>query len=185
MRVIDLSRSIHSGMSVYPGDPDVDLELVHTYETHGWLLRRVSFGTHTGTHIDAPVHMHGDGRTLSDIPLERFIVPACRAHAGGDYPEGIGLLFLGRVTHAEFPRIAAAAPPIVGGELDEHLERALLQQGIVTCTDLVNLDQLPTDTQFTFIALPLRLADADGSPVRAVAVVDDHDTSLLQEAQHF
>ena len=173
MRIIDLSRPIQSGMPVYPGDPEVKLEVVHDYETHGWLLRSLSLGTHSGTHVDAPAHMHREGATLSNIPLERFIGPACLTQVTADYPCGIGLLFSEQVTHAEFPRIAAAGPPIVGGELDEELERALLGRGIITCTDLVNLDKLPRDARFTFIALPFPLVEGDGSPVRAVAVIDD------------
>ena len=29
-------------------------------------------GSHTGTHVDAFSHMHKDGETLEEIPLERF-----------------------------------------------------------------------------------------------------------------
>lgn len=32
-------------------------------------------GTHVGTHIDAPFHMLGNGKTLGEFPIEHFIGP--------------------------------------------------------------------------------------------------------------
>lgn len=51
------------------------------------------------------------------------------------------------------------------------MERALLAQGIVTYSGLVNLDRLPRGLVFTFIGLPLNILAGDGSPVRAVALL--------------
>jgi arylformamidase len=50
--------------------------------------------------------------------------------------------------------------------------RALLQKGteIVIVEGLANLDRVPA--RFTFIGFPLKLAGRDGSPIRAVAVVE-------------
>jgi len=72
MRVIDLSMPITDGMPVYPGDPEVKVKVAHTYETHSWELRQLSMGSHTGTHVDAPSHMHPGAATLDELPLERF-----------------------------------------------------------------------------------------------------------------
>jgi kynurenine formamidase len=49
------------------------------------------------------------------------------------------------------------------------VHQALLRAEIVIVEGLTNLDALSTD-QVTFIALPLKLKDGDGSPVRAVAI---------------
>jgi kynurenine formamidase len=49
---------------------------------------------------------------------------------------------------------------------------SLCKAGIVIVEGLINLDQLVGKT-FTFIALPLRMKDASGSPVRAIAMIDD------------
>ncbi|MFW6387672.1 MAG: cyclase family protein [bacterium] len=177
MHIIDLSRPIHSGMEVYPGDPEVTVETVHTYESHGWLLRRLTLGAHTGTHMDAPSHMHPRGRTLSHLPAEQCMGPALCNHAGTEplYPHGVGLLFARTVRNDELTRIIAARPPFVGGELDEAAERALLKEEIVTYTGLVNLELLPKGRQFTFIGLPLPIVDGEASPVRAVAIIESSD----------
>lgn len=57
--------------------------------------------------------------------------------------------------------------------MSEALERALLGTGIITYTDLVNLDQIPLGEPFTFYGLPLKLKEGDGSPVRAIAVLEE------------
>ena len=49
-------------------------------------------------------------------------------------------------------------------ELDVDLERKLLQSGILTITDLVNMDKLPEDKEFMFYGVPLKIKDGDGSP---------------------
>jgi arylformamidase len=71
---IDISMPIQEDMVVFPGDPGFrrvpilsqakgDLANVYTYE----------MSSHTGTHIDFPRHFISNGRSLKDIPLERFI----------------------------------------------------------------------------------------------------------------
>lgn len=51
------------------------------------------------------------------------------------------------------------------------VHETLFGAGIVILEELVNLAQLP-DQPFLLIALPLRLKGLDGSPLRAVAIVD-------------
>lgn len=173
MRVIDLSLPITDGMPVYPGDPKVTVKVVHTYESHSWELRQLSLGSHTGTHVDAPSHMHHGAATLDELPLERFF-GASRVVRLEDpvWPEGRGLFFAESAGVECLERLAALRPPFVGGELSEQLERGLLGFGIVTYTGLQGLDRLPGGEDFMFYGFPLRIFGGDGSPVRAVAVVN-------------
>jgi len=173
MRIIDLSQSIHTGMPVYPGDPKVSVEVDHTHEQQGWELRKISMSTHTGTHVDACSHMHIGRQSIDQIPLDRFFGKAIVVAPGAAYPIGVGLFFLNEAGIELADEILEAAPPFVGGYLTQELERRLLQQGIVTYTDLVNLDQLPPGRPFTFYGFPLKIKDGDGSPVRAVAILED------------
>ena len=58
MTVIDLSHPITSGFPVYfPWHPKTEVEKTATYEEHRCEVRRLSIGTHSGTHIDAPSHV--------------------------------------------------------------------------------------------------------------------------------
>lgn len=173
MKWIDLSLPIYNGMPVYPGDPEVTVEVAHTHEERSWELRRLSLGTHTGTHVDAPSHMHAGAASLDELPPERFCGPSRLVRLSDEWPSGIGLFFAESVGADSFERIAAANPPFVGGELSEELERALLGRGIPTYTDLYRLDRIPLGKDFMFYGFPLRIAGGDGSPVRAVAMLEE------------
>ncbi|WP_254611185.1 hypothetical protein [Paenibacillus sp. JMULE4] len=72
----------------------------------------------------------------------------------------------------QFERIKQANPPFVGGNLTEAVERNLLAIGILTYTNLVNLELLPYGRSFMFYGFPLKIRHGDGSPVRAVAILD-------------
>lgn len=167
-------------MSVYPGDPEVRVKIAHTYESHTWELRHLSMGSHSGTHVDAPSHMHAGGATLDELPLERFF-GASRIVRVGDsaWPEARGLFFFESAGLECFDRLAILRPPFVGGELTEELERALLGINIITYTGLQGLNRLPADTDFIFYGFPLRIAGGDGSPVRAVAVIEAEEKEEL------
>lgn len=56
---------------------------------------------------------------------------------------------------------------------DENLtlHRVVLSQDMVIIENLVNLDKIKADT-FLFCALPLKYKNADGAPIRAVAIVE-------------
>lgn len=75
-RIIDLTMPIRPGMAVYPGDPEVLFEPVTRLEADPFNLTRISFGTHTGTHLDAPWHFMAGGETVDRIDLRKCIGPA-------------------------------------------------------------------------------------------------------------
>ena len=61
--------------------------------------------------------------------------------------------------------------PIADGNLTLH-RQLLSTNKTVIIENLCNLDKLPRGL-FTFCALPLRYENADGSPIRAVAILED------------
>jgi len=73
MKLFDISIPIHEGMITYPGNPDVKITK-HRGATS--VHSELSFGSHTGTHVDAPSHVFERGKTLSDISLPVFFGPA-------------------------------------------------------------------------------------------------------------
>ena len=70
---IDLSVALNAQTPVYPGDPAIKVEPAGILDRDGWNDHTVSFGTHIGTHIDAPLHMIAGGKTLNQMPIEQFI----------------------------------------------------------------------------------------------------------------
>lgn len=173
MKIIDLSQTIHSNMPVYPGDPEVKVSLVHTYKTHSWAIRKLELSTHTGTHVDAFSHMHASAASLDEIPLKRFFGEARVVSDKIPLKQGIGLFFTEKISIEMLDTLLQAKPNFVGGHLTEDLERALLANEIITYTDLINLEQLPFDYSFTFYGLPLKIQEGDGSPVRAIAILEE------------
>lgn len=176
MKIIDLTQTIEAGMKVYEGDPEVKIKQVQTIKKHGWKLNLLSFGSHTGTHVDAPAHMHEGAATLDQLPLEKFIGEAQVVTPKNDFPKNIGLVFRsGEVGVELFEKIFTANTSfvVVGNKatLSVDMERKLLGQGIITFTDLVNLEELPDDRSFGFYGIPLKIKDSDGSPIRAFAII--------------
>ena len=61
--------------------------------------------------------------------------------------------------------------PVSDGNLTRH-KMLLSQRDIVIIENLTNLDQIGGGL-FTFAALPLKYKDADGAPIRAVAIIEE------------
>jgi arylformamidase len=77
MILYDISVSISPSLPRYPGDPPVRISpLPAPAEGEPFCVTRLSFGSHTGTHIDAPAHLLADGMTVDEIPLTRLIGPS-------------------------------------------------------------------------------------------------------------
>lgn len=172
MKTIDLSMPLYTGMEVFPGDPEVKIDIIHTYGNNGWELRRLNFGSHTGTHVDAFSHMHQGKATIDEISLERFFGKAQVVKRIEEWPNEIGLFFTEEIGVEYLDKLLNVRPGFVGGEITEELERQLLKHEIITYTNLVNLELIPSNTDFTFYGFPLKIQGGDGSPVRAVAVLE-------------
>ena len=73
MRIIDLSQPLYDGSPNCPEHPTPRVTLGATHEQVGWQLEMISMASHTGSHVDAPLHKFAGGRSLDDIPLERWV----------------------------------------------------------------------------------------------------------------
>jgi arylformamidase len=78
-RFIDLSYPIEQQMPVLPNYPPVEITILDTtalQEPDGprhLNSSRIAIGLHTGTHMDAPFHFFGNGKTFEQIPLDQCI----------------------------------------------------------------------------------------------------------------
>ncbi|MGI8771006.1 MAG: cyclase family protein [Acidobacteriaceae bacterium] len=74
---VDVTAGLHFAKTpIYEGDPSLRLEWTRSLAQHGVNLSRYSMGSHTGTHIDAPLHFVEGGRTIDQIGLDTLIGPA-------------------------------------------------------------------------------------------------------------
>lgn len=76
-KLYDVSVPVRTGGLIYPGNPEILIEAQQAISKGaGANVSRISFGSHTGTHVDAAKHFFDDGQTVDDIPLERLAGPA-------------------------------------------------------------------------------------------------------------
>jgi len=151
-----------------------------------------SMSSHLGSHADAPAHLFSDGATIGRLPLEAYVGPARvldlpgRGEVGPDSlpKKGLGvarILFRsgGRASLSPLAAIELVdkGARLVGTDAesidaedadDLPAHRALLSRGVALLEGL-ELDHVaPGDYQL--IALPLKFAGLDASPVRAVLI---------------
>ncbi|WP_055490968.1 cyclase family protein [Streptomyces sp. TP-A0356] len=83
---LDLSVPVVTGMPVYPGDPQVEVERALRVATDGVNVLALHMGSQSGTHLDAPYHVNSAWPALDALPLERFAGPAVVADVRGLAP---------------------------------------------------------------------------------------------------
>ena len=89
VRVVDLTQPLGPATPVirlppmFAASPGVTIQEISCYDSRGpgWYWNTLSFGEHTGTHFDAPIHWI-TGRDLpqnacNTIPARQFVGPAC------------------------------------------------------------------------------------------------------------
>ncbi len=174
---------------VYPGDPVPGIESILTFdkeEPDSCQLTKIFMGSHSGTHMDAPSHFIKDGRTIEQIDLKKCIGECKVVTPNGTIQEndvsqwlsdGIKrLLFRGDeiITKGAAEKMRETGLLCIGieglsvGSMAHPAEvhKILLQEEIVILEGL-NLSDVE-DGIYELIALPLKIAEIDGSPVRAI-----------------
>ena len=72
MNLIDLTHTIENNMPVYPGDKNVILYEDKNYDKDFYTSYILKSGMHSGTHIDAPMHITKDKRFINEFSLNNF-----------------------------------------------------------------------------------------------------------------
>jgi kynurenine formamidase len=91
MTLVDLSQPIWDGCPNCPAHVPVRVEVVSSHDQSSsdeqtWHMESLAMTSHTGSHLDAPLHKIPDGKSLSQMPLETFtgrafIADLCFLHA--------------------------------------------------------------------------------------------------------
>ncbi len=66
-RIIDLTLTMRPGMRGYA------CEIAKTKKVDGWNARTLTLYTHTGTHMDAPLHFVEGGNTIENLDLNKCV----------------------------------------------------------------------------------------------------------------
>lgn len=76
-KLFDISVPVKNGGVVYPGNPEIHIELQQDMSRGGSSnVSLLAIGSHTGTHVDAPLHMIPGGAGVDGIPLDALMGPA-------------------------------------------------------------------------------------------------------------
>ncbi|MGI6344543.1 MAG: cyclase family protein [Bacillota bacterium] len=151
-RLIDLSHEIRSAMPVYPGDEPTELVQTRFLAEDQHNNHRLVIGMHSGTHLDAPLHMLGEGACIADLPLESFTGPGCLLDVRGqavirwqpDYgdivrPGSVVLLYTGHDRFFGEPRYFADHPCVD----EEFCARLIEKKARLLGMDLPSPDRPP------------------------------------------
>ena len=190
MKLYDISQEVFS-CAVYPGDPKPEKQtLSSTASGDLYNLTAFSMCAHNGTHVDAPFHFLGDGKTVEQLELNVFAGDCFVARHTGDVTaadaesilaKAVGIrriLIAGNVTvTAEAARVFAAADLCLLGNEGQsvgpenapmEVHKILLSRNIALLEGIV-LTAVPEGRYF-LSAAPLNLAGADGAPCRAYLI---------------
>jgi len=73
MKIYDISLDLNNDTIIYPNNVPVSIETHAKMPEASTHLSKITMGTHSGTHVDAPMHAVIDAPSLDQIPLETFI----------------------------------------------------------------------------------------------------------------
>jgi arylformamidase len=93
MEIYDISRTLCRGIAVWPGDPEFRSRAVMCIrEGASSNVSAVDLCVHTGTHVDAPLHLDDSGYDIACAPLARFVgsarvlaIPAAKSIRASDF----------------------------------------------------------------------------------------------------
>lgn len=185
MEIYDITKELFSA-PVYPGDPFPAAEEYYSIKDgDGCNLTLLRFGSHAGTHVDAPLHYYDGGTDAAGILPEKCAGMCFVAEAEGKLDK-IQMRSLAERTKrllikgdAEItPEAAREAAEngilllgvekqTVGTEETQDLVHRILLGGNVVILEGLELGGIRED-EYLLCALPLKMKGADGSPVRAV-----------------
>jgi arylformamidase len=212
MPYIDLTHTFDEHISVYPGGTTPVVKPITTVSKDGYASKKIAFTSHQGTHIDAMSHMLENGKTLTDIPLEKFSGNALtidvRPYAAQLIPKTLFekraaliaqtdfiLLYSGwdqywgtPAYENDFPTMTVEAmeylcqfdlkgigmdcfSPDPVGSPDYAIHHLAFNAEILLIENLRQLHLLPGSELVSFFCFPMKIVEADGAPVRAVALV--------------
>ena len=193
MKVIDISMTIHPEMEIYNGDVAPKITRISRIEDgDSYNVSNITLGSHTGTHVDSPLHFFLNKTGIDELPLQGLVGPArvidvsglnipIEAHDYGSLENVEIILLKGQKAHLTIEgarfiiennirTIGTEALSIAAGEVENEVHRILLGAEIIIIEglELFNVDE----GDYFLVCLPLKIAGCDGAPARAVLISD-------------
>jgi arylformamidase len=192
IETIDLTRLLDQDLPAYTegdySDPHFQIDTWCTVDSQGYKVSRLSMGTQTGTHIDAPAHFAAAGAELEDLPASALMGPYGWLNLNdpidpqNDY-QGQPILFLAasnpnqaELTLETFQMLlglpcrvwVAACSVQVAGQGQFYFHAALAGAGKYLVEELDEEQAARVKPGGEIFALPLRLNGTSGAPCRVI-----------------
>lgn len=192
MLIYDISREVLSA-PVYEGDPKPSMRFLKKIEDGSlYNLSTVTMCTHTGTHIDAPLHFDEEGKDVTALRLSQFygrctvvtiegiltgedmerLLPHCERrlilHSSGNAYLSVSAA---RVIADSNLILVGTDALSIAPPFDEYMPHLELARAGVAVLEGLYLEGVE-DGSYTLSAFPLRIAGAEASPCRAVLIVE-------------
>src|SRR6266852_4112189 len=179
-KAVDLTHELHNGMPIYPGDPAPSFVSYATLEKNGVNLTKLTLGSHTGTHIDAPRHFILNGIGVDQIPASKLTGEAYVADLSSK-PIGSGVTgrdlrenLEGNVAEDDIVIIYTGCSEHWGEESirspDPVAHKTLLSNGIFIMESLSRATKRFVQKRILMICMPIKLQNGDGAPARIIGV---------------
>ncbi|KUO64490.1 MAG: hydrolase [Gracilibacter sp. BRH_c7a] len=218
MKIIDLTHTIQPDMPVYPGTEQPTFADANSLDGHGFIEKKITLYSHTGTHMDGPAHILESGKTLDSFPVDHFMGRAYmislesyqKTHEQREIDKTYILDYEDQLKDVDYVIFNTgwgkhwgseefySAYPILSEEsaiwltekynlkgigtdsisIDHEdstyfpIHKIFFRKGLVVIENLANLDMLKKQPKFQLFCLPLKTKDADGAPIRAIAVAE-------------
>jgi len=190
--LLDLTRLLDQDIPIYSqneySDPPFQIDTWCTVADQGYNVSKLSLGTQTGTHIDAPAHFLAGGAELEKLPVGALCGPylLLNLNEGFDLTikyNGEPILFLAASESAEVEISLKELHALlelpcqvwviscsvrVTGQEPLYFHRALAEAGKYLVEDLNDAQAARVRPGGELFALPLRLSSASGAPCRVV-----------------
>lgn len=190
MRVYDIAREVFSAR-VFPGDPAPQaVALAQMAQGSPYNLTRVTLGSHTGTHMDAPSHFVAGGKTIDQLDLHKCVGPCLVAEAAGPLsPRWVEEALAGGATRLLIkgdieitPQSAEKMVELGLGFLGvEHLTVGTEETGVqvhrillgaeVALLEACTLAEVPAG-EYLLVSPPLKYGGLDGAQARPLLLGD-------------
>jgi kynurenine formamidase len=83
-RIVDLSPRLERGIPKWPSHPHMVIDPTMTHEHDGYYCQSLVMAEHTGSHVDAPSHIHPQmmDKTIDRMPVTQLMGRAVVYHLG-------------------------------------------------------------------------------------------------------
>lgn len=204
MKIFDISKEISEEMIVYKNREHKKIKrtIVANHNEHHFHESRLDIDMHCGTHMDAPLHMIDNGKTIEQLLLQRFI-GECKVFDLTHVEEKIYKKDIEHLNIQKDDRIIFKTKNAFDTKynpkfvyIEEDAAQYLVDIGIQTIgIDAMSIErdkkghpthkiilgaeigvledlQLKDVTAGTYqlVALPLKIKNAEGSPIRAILI---------------